>query len=220
MLVYLITSLPILSLNKKLPISKRSFIENLNSCISKDKIIDFNLLINFEKSINSYKKIEFNKNNKIHKRDCYFSIYERSTNYFLLEWAKNSLNLDEAITGLMCKFMKVQKEDVLKYFYNRFDSTSQIILNNYDKSDLGLSKKFSWFSKLVNIMENKKLEDVEKNIDLLRLNIINAIKIDNMFSIDTLLSYYLKLSILERQASFNKSAGKIKLQKILDSINI
>ncbi len=217
MLIYLITSLPILSLNKELTISKASFIKNLKSSISKDKIIDFNLLVKFEESINSYKK---NKNIKLHKRECYFEIYERSTNYFLLEWAKNSLNLEEAITGLMCKYMKLPKEEAVQFFYNRFDSTSQIILNNYEKLDLGLSKKFSWFTTLVNIINNKKLEDVEKNIDLLRLNIINAIKIDNMFSVETLLSYYLKLSILERQASFNKNAGKIKLEKILNSINI
>jgi len=217
MLIYLITSLPILSLNKELTISKASFIKNLKSSISKDKIIDFNLLVKFEESINSYKK---NKNIKLHKRECYFKIYERSTNYFLLEWAKNSLNLEEAITGLMCKYMKLPKEEAVQFFYNRFDSTSQIILNNYEKLDLGLSKKFSWFTTLVNIINNKKLEDVEKNIDLLRLNIINAIKIDNMFSVETLLSYYLKLSILERQASFNKNAGKIKLEKILNSINI
>jgi len=221
MLVYLITSLPILSLNKELNISKKSFIKNLNSCFSKDKIRDFDLLVDFEKSIDLYKEMKLvNSINKFHKRDCYFNIYEKSTNYFLLEWAKNSLNLEEVITGLMCKWMNIPKEEVYKHFYNRFDSTSQIILNNYDKSDLGLSKKFSWFSMLVSIMENKKLEDLEKNIDLLRLNIINAIKIDNIFSMDTLLSYYLKLSILERQASFNKNDGKIKLQKILDSINI
>ena len=40
MLIYLITSLPILSLNKELTISKASFIKNLKSSISKDKIID------------------------------------------------------------------------------------------------------------------------------------------------------------------------------------
>ena len=116
--------------------------------------------------------------------------------------------------------MGLSKDKAIHYFYNRFDSTSQIILNNYEKVDLGLSKKFSWFSSLVNIMNNKKLEELEKNIDLLRLNIINGIRIDDMFSVDTLFSYYLKLSILERQASFNKNAGKIKLQKILNSINI
>lgn len=71
-----------------------------------------------------------------------------------------------------------------------------------------------------NITKNNNLKKIEKTIDLIKLQIINSIKKNSTFSMDTILAYYLELSILERQTSLIGFDGEKNIQKILKSINI
>jgi hypothetical protein len=128
--------------------------------------------------------------------------------------------LQEIITGLLCKKNQLKKNDAKRHFENNFEPISKYILHHYSSIDLSLSKRFLWFSKLFKVISSNDLEEIERTIDSIKLYMINYLKRHSIFHVNTLLTYYLELSILERQANFNNSQGNKKIQKMLDSINI
>ena len=115
---------------------------------------------------------------------------------------------------------KLSKDLALDHCDRNFGLIHKCIEKNYDSPDLGLSSKFSWFSRIQKAMDMEDLEKIEKTIDLVKLHIIDSIKPYDTFHMDILLAYYLELSILERQASFNSELGKEMLEKLLNSITV
>jgi len=230
MLIYLITSLPKLYIGEKPKISKEQLIKRVYECLPKNSLSDFNLLVQIDKEIEKSrlqsstspmggKDISERMDNSS-MRELFVKIYEKTQSNFLKLWVKYSLNIDDVLVGLLCKRYKLSKQDALKKFSNKFDSTYKIIIKNYESSNLGLSNRFSWFNKLNELIQLNDLENTEKSIDLIKLQIIDYIKPYELFHMDMLLAYYLELSILERQLSFNATSGEKMLRKMLDSITI
>jgi hypothetical protein len=69
-------------------------------------------------------------------------------------------------------------------------------------------------------MQENDIIKIQKTIDLIKLQEIDFLKPTDMFHIDTLLAYYLELSILERSFSFNRVNGRKQVQNILNSFKI
>jgi len=223
MLIYLITSLPKLYIGKTPKITKSKFIKHVYLHIPQNMLFDFNMLIDMDKQKKVYdKQITLELKNKYisYARILLLNILKKTKNIFLKNWISFSIKLQEIITGLLCKKNQLKKNEARRHFENHFDPISKYILNHYNSIDLSLSKRFLWFSKLFKIIKNNDLEKIEITIDSIKLHMINYLKHHSIFHVDTLLTYYLELSILERQANFDNSQGNIKIQKILDSINI
>jgi hypothetical protein len=222
MLIYLITSLPRLYIGKHPMISKKEFVQRVQQCFSTDQLFDFLLLT----KIDDHMKTKLDKDNYTNSEGHSFLkehlsyIMKNSRSNFLYLWAKRSIDIEESIVGLLCKKNRLSQKDILKHSSDQLGSTAKIMLKYYDSSDLGLSKRFSWFNRVSEIIKLDDLEKIEKTLDLVRLQLIDSIKTNEIFHMDVLLAYYLELSILERQSSFNRSFGEKMLQNLLDSIVI
>jgi hypothetical protein len=211
-----------LYIGKKPVISKKQFVKRVYECFSKEALFDFSLLVKMDKNFDTYKST-FNKDPlcslSLLKTNLIY-IINNAKSVFLCTWAKYAINIEEVIVGLMCKQEYLSYPEASKHFEQYSNSTSKTILKHYNLNDLGLSKKISWFTSIKNIIDLKDLKQIEKTIDSIKFQLIDSIKTNKIFHMDVLLSYYLELSIIERQFSFNYAMGKKILQNILNSIII
>jgi len=222
MLIYLITSLPKLYVGRVPKISKKKFINRVYDCLTPYEFCDLNLILNFDKIIEYYstKQKKNNISNLSFIQKNLILIIKNTRSKFLYTWARYSLNLEEALTGIICKSNNLSHKDAQMVFQETQSEVSKTILKNYNTHDLGLSKRYKWFNELINATKSIPLANVEKSIDFIRLKLIDSLKTLDVFNIDYLLAYYLELSILERHTKFNLALGQKKLEKILESIDI
>jgi len=230
MLIYLITSLPKLYIGEKPEITKNNLIKRVYEYIPESSLHDFKLLIKLDKDIkdmrskfadmggSQHEDKTIRKNSLLRSNLLY--IYQNSHSNFLKLWARYSINVEDAIVGLVCKKKQLTKEHALEHCAEKFSLIHKSIARDYDSPDLGLSNRFSWFSKIQKVIDVEDFKKIEKTIDLVKLHIIDSIKPYDIFHMDILLAYYLELSILERQSSFDSDLGKKMLQKLLNSITV
>jgi len=153
-------------------------------------------------------------------RGMLISIFKETDSMFLKKWIKYLVNIQEIVTVLLCRKEDLSQQKAKDYFTNSFDSTSKFVLKNYHLPDFGLSKRFTWFNKLNNVMQENDIIKTQKTIDLIKLQEIDFLKPTDVFHTDTLLAYYLELSILERAFSFDRVNGRKQVQNILNSFKI
>jgi hypothetical protein len=222
MSVYFITSLPKLYINIKPRISKKEFINQARNNLPLLMLKNLNFFINLDEE-----QVKLGKSSILGNvitdsalRVMLINIFKETDSLFLKKWIKYLVNIQEIVTVLLCKKEDLSQQKAKDYFTNSFDSTSKFVLKNYHLSDFGLSKRFTWFNKLNHVMQENDIIKIQKTIDLIKLQEIDFLKPTDMFHIDTLLAYYLELSILERSFSFNRVNGRKQVQNILNSFKI
>ncbi|MBI2571954.1 MAG: DUF2764 family protein [Candidatus Schekmanbacteria bacterium] len=139
---------------------------------------------------------------------------QESTSPFLQEWSRCEIRLAEAITGLLCQQDNLGQEAFLHEMTGGWSSTWKVIVSNLGEADLGLKNRFAWYSDVREALALPDLRDMEIRIDRLRWKMIDEISGTDQFSMDTVLGYFFKLEILEREASWSLQKG----QEILDDI--
>lgn len=149
-------------------------------------------------------------------RKWYENLNKKTNSCFLKNWARLSLNLEEALCGLTCKAMNVSKESFLKQLDGNFDSTAKTIAKNYNQQDLGLSNRHSWFNEVKNLIFDKNFKKSEIALNSIKWDLIAALESIEVFSADALFAYYLKLKIIEREACFDYNSGEKILNDILN----
>lgn len=142
-------------------------------------------------------------------------LYERAQSPFLKEWARFSVDLKETLTGLLSARAGLQRAQSLEKMEGRFDSTSSIIVTRYDVPDLGISQRFSWYPRVQAALELDDLMAMERELDRLHWETIEALKGTDLFTIDYVLATYLQLRILVREASWNQARGEEILERLL-----
>jgi hypothetical protein len=222
MSVYFITSLPKLYINIKPKISKKEFVTQARNDLPQSILKDLDLLINLDTE-----QVKLGENSILGTtvtdsilRGRLINIFKETNSLFLKKWVKYLVNIQEIVTVLLCKKEDLSQQKAKDYFTNSFDSTSKFVLKNYHLPDFGLSKRFTWFNKLNHVMQGNDIIKTQKTIDLIKLQEIDFLKPTDVFHIDTLLAYYLELSILERAFSFDRVNGRKQVQNILNSFKI
>jgi hypothetical protein len=222
MSVYFITSLPKLYINAKPKISKKEFINQAHNNLPPAILKDLNSLINLDEE-----KARLGKDSILADvatdsvlRGILIRIFKETDSLFLKKWIKYLVNIQEIVTILLCKKEDLSQQKAKDYFTNSFDSTSKFVLRNYHLPDFGLSNRFTWFNKLNHVMKGNDIIKTQKTIDLIKLQEIDFLKPTDVFHKDTLLAYYLELSILERSFSFDRVNGRKQVQNILNSFKI
>ncbi len=118
---------------------------------------------------------------------------------FLKQYARMSLNLGETLTGLLCKQEGLTFDRLRAHMKGGFDSTWRVILDHYDSPDLGLSKRLSFFNEVAELVGLDDFMEMERRLNRLRWKLIESCTGVEVFSIDMVLAWFLKLRILERK---------------------
>ncbi len=140
----------------------------------------------------------------------------RARSPFLRNWSAQITNLRESVCGLLCKSQGLSQHDFETQMEGRFDSSSHVILSNYESPDLGIRNRFGWFDRLEGALRDPDLLAMEHELLRLRWELLERCHTEPTFSIDTVLVTWLQLRLLERESSWSKRRGEEVLDHLLD----
>ena len=134
---------------------------------------------------------------------------------FLRAWSDYIVNLWEVITGLLSKRADLPRDDFIRQMSGSFDTTALHVIRNYDQADAGLRDRFPWVSDVIAALDDPDMQAGERAINDLQWQAIDRFADIEPFSIDTVLAYYLRLRILEREACWQQERGNAVLDAAL-----
>jgi hypothetical protein len=133
-------------------------------------------------------------------------------NSFINEYFTFDLNLRNLLSAVNCrKFNKPLEQ----YIITGNEVAETILRSN--APDFSLSSIIPWAERVV-ALATEDLADYEKQIDLLRWEILNEITVFSYFQIDTILAFCIKLSMVQRWYSLKPEEGRLLFDKLVEEL--
>ena len=132
---------------------------------------------------------------------------------FLSKWFTFELNLKNALLVITAKNNEIPYDNQI---VQANKAAEKIARSN--ARDLGLTSEWPWIDKVLQIAEMPDLLARERAIDLMRWDFLDEYNIFNYFSLEVLLAYYIKLSIIERWLKLDKATGEEMFRQLLDDL--
>lgn len=134
-------------------------------------------------------------------------------NLFLSDWFRFDLTLKNIMTALNCKKHDIKVEQQL--IGN--DELVQTMAKSSSK-DLGIAVEVPEIERIAHIFESPKLLDREKLLDRFRWDWLNEHTTFNYFSVEVVLSYVIKLTIVDRWSRLDPQTGTEMFDRLLNDI--
>lgn len=133
----------------------------------------------------------------------YYDYMIASGNKFVSRYAEFSMNLKNLVTALNCRKygLPIEKEVI-------GENDFAVALRTVNTKDFGLSMDYPFVEKVIALMETNNLVDREKGLDMLIWNFLDEEVVFEYFSIEKVLSFMLKLIILERWSKMSSESGR------------
>lgn len=149
---------------------------------------------------------------------CYYDFITAHENDFIREWMTFDLNLRNVLAGLNSRKLEESGWAGATQFSRERsiicrNEVAELILKS-TAPDFSLASRFAWVEKLLSFNRETVVE-YEKNIDLLRWEMLDALTTFSCFQIETLLAFYIKLGMVERWQELAPETGKAALDKLL-----
>lgn len=143
----------------------------------------------------------------------YYEHARGTKNEFLAAWFEFNLNLHNILAAQICR----------KY---NWDIKSAVIgnnevaqaLRNSNARDYGLSGTLDDLSQLMALADEEDLLEREQKIESLKWTWLEEHSFFHYFSVEKLLSYLLKLQIIERRMELQKEKGQEKFDSVIGSL--
>jgi hypothetical protein len=133
----------------------------------------------------------------------YYKYLMKTKNKFVKNWFELELNIRNLFAALNGrKFGMAVEKDIID-----INSVSEAILKSTTR-DFGLSSELYLTDQLISIFEIEDLLRREKAIDFLKWDWLEENTFFNYFTIEKLISYYIKLVMIERWMKLDPKTGK------------
>lgn len=133
----------------------------------------------------------------------YYEYLVDSRNAFVADYSTFYMNLKNLVTAINCrKHGKNMNAEIIGE--NEFAKA----LQDSHAKDFGLSGDYVWVDAVLALMENPNLVERERGLDLLVWNYLDEAVTFKYFSIERVISFALKLMILERWSRMNSESGR------------
>jgi len=130
-------------------------------------------------------------------------------NTFLLDWFNFEMNLRNILAAINCRETGKQIEHHIVY---QNEVTDMLLKSN--APDFSLHSKVSWSDQVFSL-DLSNVAESENQLAHFKLEILDNITSSNLFSIDTILSFCIRLAIIERWGLLDDETGKQKLDKMI-----
>ncbi|MBN1181257.1 MAG: DUF2764 family protein [Bacteroidales bacterium] len=140
----------------------------------------------------------------------YYKYVTSIDNIFLGNYFKHELQLNNIITALNCKKFNLSADKELI----EDDEYKEHLVKNTSR-DFGLSSELPYIEKLVFLFEGHDLLKREWDLDLMKWDYLDENTVFEYFTIEKVLSYLLKLGIIERWLKLDPEAGKELFQNFV-----
>lgn len=144
----------------------------------------------------------------------YFELTRGAKTSFLRDWANFVVDVEEVKTAVMCRAEGLDKTAFLAQMQGNFDASASVIINHYEDPNLGLEQRFTWLGKVIEAFEDEDLLRGERTLCEIMWARIETLNRYDLFSVEYVLAYYLKLRSLERSASWDAEKGKATFEQI------
>jgi len=129
---------------------------------------------------------------------------------FVRDWFEFDMNLKNLITALNCrKFDKEVAKEIIG------DNEFAKALRSSKLKDFGLSGDYQIVDKVISINNSTNLVDKEKQLDLLRWEYLEEKITFEYFTIDRVLSYLIRLQIIDRWSKLDTDSGKAVFNSLI-----
>lgn len=149
-----------------------------------------------------------------HLAALYYQYGMMQRNKFLSEWFEFNLNVNNTFTALTCRKQGWNIRDAVV----GNNHISQIIRNSTSARDFNLKSEFEYFDSIAAIAEVSNLLEREHRIDMLKWEWLEAHTVFEYFSIERILSFWLKCQLMHRWDDLSVERGTEIFRNIIDEL--
>lgn len=143
----------------------------------------------------------------------YYAEAMKCGNRFVEAWFEFNLNIKNVLTALTCRKFQLDKS-----LYIVGDHAVADAIRTSNARDFGLTGSLDYFPELQRIAEEPDLLLREKKIDLLKWNWLEEQTFFKTFDIESVLAYLLKLEMIERWVSLDKTTGEQTFRELVGTL--
>ena len=171
-------------------------------------VLDFYTTVNDE---NSEVKIEFAED---FLAALYYKYGMECKNRFVAEWFEFNLNINNILTALTCR----------KYGWDIKSAivgdnvVAETIRSSVSARDFNLKSEIDYFDALVSISETSNLLDREHRIDALKWNWLEENTFFSSFSIEKVLSFWLRCELMHRWDNLTMEEGAEIFRQMINDL--
>lgn len=141
---------------------------------------------------------------------AYFEFAQDYRNSFIKSWFILNKNIRNILALYTCNKLGWNKNE-----YIIGNTEFEVMLRESSDIDLDFFDDFEYLSEIVSIAKDNDIASRERKIDLLKWTWLEEYTFARVFDIDSVLSYYIKLSIIERWVNLNEERGEKKFRDIV-----
>jgi len=143
--------------------------------------------------------------------EFYMDYGRKSKNKLVSDWFELNLNISNILTAIYCRKYGIDLNNVIV----GNNEVAQLIRENSNVRDYGLSRELEYFDTLQRIAEETDIYERERKIDKLRWDWLDENTIFDYFDINFIFAYLCKLQILERWVKLNAEEGERIFRQII-----
>ncbi len=204
----------------------------INHLFSKDEFNSFgnfskenyeNLLKNDEvfpayirEFLSFYKENKEQKDKKIFENYLTNNFYrhlEQEENLFVKNYYSFIQNLENINTAIVCRKFDIP---ITNELIGKNELTEQLETNK--QKDFGIARDYEFTDELIKLNEDDNSFLTEKFIDKLKWDFLNDAVVYEYFSLNQIISYALKLQIIQRWEKIDKAENKALFEKLLNEL--
>ena len=171
------------------------------------------IILNFkdETSINS------NLNSENELQSLYYKYILQVKNKFLKQWFKFDRDIKNILTAVNCQKYDYGTEQQLIWVKHE-NKVYETLVKNSSKVDL-LADEVPFANKILQIAESEMdISEKEKALDNIKWEFLDEHTFFNYFTIEKILSYIIKLEIVERWIKLDNDTGKAFFAKLINDV--
>ena len=155
--------------------------------------------------------------NKLHS--LFYEYLVSTKNQFLSEWFSFELNIKNILTVFNCEHFKYETEKHL-ICVGQNNLVYSLLINERLKPEY-FEEELPFADHIFRVAESKiSPEEKEKKIDKILWDYLDEFTFFNYFTIEKILSYIIKLGIIERWMKLDIETGKALLNKLIGDIKL
>jgi hypothetical protein len=143
----------------------------------------------------------------------YYNHVMQCKNVFLKNWFEFELNVTNILVAINSRNYRINPE-----YQIIGDSPVSALLRRNQSKDFGLGIEFPEVEKLQQIAALPKIIDRERNLDLLKWHYLDEATAFHYFDIELIISYFIKLIIVDRWLKLDEETGRKMFKQILSDI--
>lgn len=180
-------------------------------------ILDFLKQFIINNKTDTYDSTNLSSENEL--QSLFYEHVLQSKNDFLTKWFKFDMDMKNILTAINCRKYGYDIEKQLLYVKHE-DEVYESLLKGSPKSDL-LSDEVPYVNKILQISESEMdASEKEKALDNIKWIFLDEYTFFNYFNIEKILSFIIKLNIIERWVELDNETGKVLFTRLINDIKM